>query len=83
MGVEFHRDWWSAVRAEEPLGKDVVETLPPAEPAPELKTRERESLLKLVVGMAIAGYSWTRKRSEAKLRRTSRAILKGSAFLTR
>ena len=58
MGVEFHPDWWDAVADEEALAKDEAEAPPPAAPVLELKTREQESLLKMVAGMAMAGYGW-------------------------
>ena len=50
MGVEFHPDWWAAVVGEEALAKDEAEAPPPAAPVLELKTREQESLLKMVAG---------------------------------
>ena len=54
IGVEFHPDWWDAVVDEEALTKDVAEAPPPATPVLELKTREQESLLKMVAAMAMA-----------------------------
>lgn len=59
VGVEFHADWWDAV-AEAAPGPSAA-TSPPTVPKPDLKIRERESLLKLVIGMAIGGYSWDPK----------------------
>jgi hypothetical protein len=61
MGVEFHPDWWAAVVDEEALAKDKAETPPPATPVLELKTKEQESLLKMVAGMAMACYGWDRE----------------------
>ena len=81
IGVEFHSDWWDAVVDEEALAKDEAEAPPPAAPVLELKTREQESLLKMVAGMAMAGYGWDpsalRSDSYGGNRET---ILKGSAF---
>ncbi|HMQ94296.1 MAG TPA: hypothetical protein PKA33_20270 [Amaricoccus sp.] len=56
-GVEFHSDWWAAVTDDELVPHDAGEKSPVA-PTPDLGTRERESLLKLVTGMAIKGYGW-------------------------
>jgi hypothetical protein len=55
MRVEFHPDWWSAIK-DNPVPAE-PEVKAPA-PAPELAVREQESLLKMVIGMAIGGYSW-------------------------
>jgi hypothetical protein len=62
IGVEFHADWWGAVVGEAMPAGQTLEA-----PAVELKTREQASLLKMVVGMAIAYYGWDRNelRSDA------------------
>lgn len=67
IGVGFHADWYGAVRdgqpdpafdPEEPATDAREVASQPASIVPELKTRERETLLKMVVGMAVGGYSW-------------------------
>ena len=60
MGVEFHPDWWAAVAGEEALAKDEAEAPPPAAPVLDLKTKEQETLLKMVAAMAMAYYGWDR-----------------------
>lgn len=62
-GVEFHPDWWAAVgdtsaSAEEAKAPD---------PARHLGIKEQESLLKLVVGMAIEGYKWDPKATRSSV----------------
>lgn len=66
-GTEFHADWWDAVAPDE--GHADAEAGPSTSAAlpPELKTRERETLLKMVAGMAMAFYGW----SPGKLRSAS------------
>ena len=57
VSVEFHPDWWDAVSD----GKARVKTAEvpaPAPPRPDLKTKEQNTLLKMVVGMAMGGYGW-------------------------
>lgn len=53
--VEFHPDWWAAVEADPAPAEQEANR---RAPAPELGVKERESLLKMVVGMAIGGYGW-------------------------
>ena len=60
VDVEFHSDWWDAVVREDALAKDEAEEAPPAATAPELTTKERDSLLKMVAAMAMAYYGWDR-----------------------
>lgn len=59
-GVEFHSDWWDAVVNDEQHADAEVEPLLPAAPSLDLKTKEQETLLKMVTGMAIAYYGWER-----------------------
>jgi hypothetical protein len=61
MNVEFHPDWWAAVKNDDALAKEETKAPLPEKPAPELKTKERESLLKMVAGMAVGGYGWDPK----------------------
>jgi hypothetical protein len=67
IGLEFHLDWWDAVSGEAARAKDEVEAPPPAAPVLELKTKEQETLLKMVAAMAMAYYGWDRDalRNEA------------------
>jgi hypothetical protein len=68
IGIEFHSDWWDAVVDEKVPSNDQAEVpLPAATPDLQLGTKERETLLKMVAGMAIAGYRWDPKalRSDA------------------
>ena len=60
IGVEFHPDWRAAVVDEGALAKDKAEARPPATPVLELKTKEQETLLKMVAAMAMAYYGWDR-----------------------
>ena len=58
IDYEFHPAWWNAI---EDAGADSGEgrTIPPTGPPPgELGTRERDSLLKLVIGMAVEQYGY-------------------------
>lgn len=67
VGVDFAPDWWGAVADEEALPEDAAQSPPPAVPVPELGTRERETLLKMVAAMAMCGYRWdpNARRNEA------------------
>jgi hypothetical protein len=59
IGVEFHPAWWDAMAGREVPGQKAVDE-PAALPAgPDLKTKEQETLLKLVAGMAMAFYGWS------------------------
>jgi hypothetical protein len=60
IGLEFHPDWWAAAVTEEALAKDEAEAPQFASPSVELKTKEQESLLKMVAAMAMAVYGWDR-----------------------
>jgi hypothetical protein len=58
IGVEFHPDWWNAAADQQLRNTNRAEVAASSSTVPDLKTRERESLLKIVAGMAMAGYSW-------------------------
>ena len=58
MGVEFHSDWRDAVADEAVPAENEPEPPMPAPPVVELKTREQESHLKMVAGMAMGFYGW-------------------------
>ena len=60
IGIEFHPDWWDAVGRKEALVKEETEAPPPADLVVELKTREQETLLKMVAAMAMGFYGWDR-----------------------
>jgi hypothetical protein len=60
-GVEFHADWWDVVVTDEREVDDAqAGPSTPAAPFPDLKTKEQETLLKMVAGMAMAYYGWDR-----------------------
>lgn len=59
VGIDFHPDWWKAVTVDEVPG-EAAPPLEPAAPVPELKTREQETLLKMVAAMAMKFYGWDR-----------------------
>lgn len=58
--VEFHPDWWAAVEDGDASTQEVTPQPRPASPFAELKTKEQETLLKLVGAMAMAYYGWKR-----------------------
>jgi hypothetical protein len=59
VGISFHPDWHNATsQSALALGEEKAEARPPAAPTLDLKTKEQESLLKMVVGMAIGAYRW-------------------------
>ena len=58
VGIEFQPDWWDAVPDAKALLKQRTDAPRSAEPASELTTKEQNSLLKMVAGMAMAYYGW-------------------------
>ena len=62
VGVEFAPDWWDALKPQQSAARGAHKS-DPAFPSGEAReadvsTKERESLLKLVIGMAMKGYSY-------------------------
>ena len=63
-GREFHADWWGAVVDEGAPVEVEIETPAPAHPGADLNPRERDSLLKLVIGMALEQYGYDPARAK-------------------
>jgi hypothetical protein len=59
VGVEFHADWWGAVPAKATRPEPASEAKPVSDPPKGLGTREQETLLRMVAGMAMAIYGWS------------------------
>lgn len=61
VDVEFHSGWWKAMGDATDQAGPEVDGPPPFTPVPELTTKEQDTLLKMVAGMALAFYGWDRE----------------------